>query len=242
MGPVRDRARGSQATRLAGAPDDHGAGAALGDRQRQIAVHHAPDPKDFEEFTTAVAREFGSQVSTYSIWNEPNESVFLLPQWNSNGTPASGRIYRGLYQAGYAGLQAGGLAHPKVLFGETAPIGLRQGQPAQGRLARAEHPVAPLAFMREALCLNAKYKKAASCSELQISGYAHHAYTLPAGPYFKPAERDNVDDRCAFATVERVEPGRQGARDPRRRADLPDRVRRTELPEQVSRRVGRQAG
>lgn len=151
-----------------------------------------PDPKDFEEFTTAVAREFGSEVGTYSIWNEPNESVFLLPQWNSNGTPASGRIYRGLYQAGYAGLQAGGLAHPKVLFGETAPVGYDKVSPRKEGSRALMHPVAPLAFMREALCLNAKYKKAASCGELQISGYAHHAYTLPAGPYFKPGERDNV--------------------------------------------------
>ncbi len=151
-----------------------------------------PDPKDFEEFTTAVAREFGSEVSTYSIWNEPNESVFLLPQWNSNGTSASGRIYRGLYQAGYAGLQAGALAHPKVLFGETAPVGYDKVNPRREGSRALMHPVAPLAFMREALCLNARYGKAGSCSELQISGYAHHAYTLPAGPYFKPGERDNV--------------------------------------------------
>ncbi len=54
------------------------------------------------------------------------------------------------------------------------------------------HDVAPLAFMREALCLNAKYKKAGSCSELLMSGYAHHAYTLPAGPRFVPPERDDV--------------------------------------------------
>jgi hypothetical protein len=153
-----------------------------------------PDPKDFEEFMTAVAREFGSEVSIYSIWNEPNESVFLMPQWNSNGTPASGRIYRGLYQAGYAGLKAAGLAHPKVLFGETAPVGydsvksLLRREKAKALL----HPVAPLAFMREALCLNARYKKASSCSELQMSGYAHHAYTLPAGPYYVPPEKDNV--------------------------------------------------
>ena len=51
-----------------------------------------------------------------------------MPQWNSNGTPASPRIYRGLYQAGYAGLQAAGIAHPKVLFGETAPTGYDIGQ------------------------------------------------------------------------------------------------------------------
>ncbi len=31
-----------------------------------------PDPEDFEEFMTAVARQFGSEVSIYSIWNEPN--------------------------------------------------------------------------------------------------------------------------------------------------------------------------
>jgi beta-glucosidase/6-phospho-beta-glucosidase/beta-galactosidase len=82
-----------------------------------------PSVKDFREFMTAVARHYGSAVSVYSIWNEANHPAFLMPQWNSNGTPASPRIYRGLYQAGYEGLQAAGLAHPKVLFGETAPTG-----------------------------------------------------------------------------------------------------------------------
>jgi hypothetical protein len=153
-----------------------------------------PDPRDFQEFMTAVARHYGSEVSIYSVWNEPNHPAFLMPQWNSNGTPASGRIYRGLYQSAYAGLQAAGIAHPRVLFGETAPIGYDSVK----SLLRTErsrallHPVAPLAFMREALCLNAKYKKSGSCSELQTSGYAHHAYTLPAGPYYAPPERDNV--------------------------------------------------
>jgi hypothetical protein len=153
-----------------------------------------PDPEDFEKFMTAVAREFGSEVSVYSIWNEPNESVFLMPQWSSSGAPVSGRIYRGLYQAGYAGLQAAGLAHPKVLFGETAPVGYDsvKGLLRRERAKALLHPVAPLAFMREALCLNAKYKKSSSCSELQMSGYAHHAYTLPAGPKYIPPEKDNV--------------------------------------------------
>ncbi|MGH2864407.1 MAG: hypothetical protein ACRDJX_04065 [Solirubrobacteraceae bacterium] len=151
-----------------------------------------PDDKDFEEFMTAVAREFGSEVSVYSIWNEPNESVFLMPQWNANGTSASGRIYRGLYQAGYAGLQAAGLAHPKVLFGETAPAGYDKVNIRKERSRAYKHPVAPLAFMREALCLNARYRKASSCGELQMSGYAHHAYTLPAGPHFVFKQRDDV--------------------------------------------------
>ncbi len=153
-----------------------------------------PDDEDFKEFMTAVAHHFGSEVSIYSIWNEPNEPAFLMPQWNANGTSASGRIYRGLYQAGYAGLQAAGIAHPRALFGETSPAGYDSVK----SLLRSEksrallHPVAPLAFMREALCLNAKYKKAASCSGLQMIGYAHHAYSQAAGPYYMPPPRDDV--------------------------------------------------
>ena len=101
-----------------------------------------PDDQDFQEFMTAVARHYGSEVSLYSIWNEPNHPAFLLPQFNSNGTPASPRIYRGLYQAGYAGLQAAGIAHPRVLFGETAPTGydsvksLLRTRKSQGAAAR----------------------------------------------------------------------------------------------------------
>jgi len=148
-----------------------------------------PDPRDFQEFMTAVAREFGSEVSLYAIWNEPNHPAFLLPQFNSNGTSASGRIYRGLYQAGYAGLQAAGISHPKVLFGETAPTG---SDKVNARREGLLHDVAPLAFMREALCLSSKYKKSGSCGELQMTGYSHHAYTLPAGPSYVPPEPDDV--------------------------------------------------
>jgi hypothetical protein len=151
-----------------------------------------PGPKDFQEFMTAVARHFGSQVSLYSIWNEPNHPAFLLPQWNTNGTPASPRIYRSLYQAGYVGLQAAGLTHPKVLLGETAPTGYSKVNYKREKSKALLHDVAPLAFLRGALCLNAKYKKSGSCTALTAVGYAHHAYTTAAGPLYRPPEKDNV--------------------------------------------------
>lgn len=151
-----------------------------------------PDPQDFKEFMTAVGLHYGSQVAYIAIWNEPNLPVFLQPQWNSNGTPASPRIYRSLYQAGYEGLQAAGLAHPKVLFGETAPTGYDSINVRKQGSRALLHDVAPLLFMRDALCLNAKYKKASSCSELQMSGYSHHAYSKPVGPTYKPTEPDDV--------------------------------------------------
>ncbi len=151
-----------------------------------------PGPRDFQEFMTAVGREFGSQVAVYSIWNEPNHPAFLMPQWNANGTPASPRVYRGLYQAGYAGLQAAGLAKPKVLFGETAPTGFDTVNRKREGSRALLHDVAPLAFLREALCLNARYKRAGSCGRLPMSGYAHHAYTKAVNPHWVSAKRDDV--------------------------------------------------
>ena len=82
-----------------------------------------PDDEDFEEFMTAVAREFGSEVSIYSIWNEPNHPAFLMPQWNSNGTPASGAHLPRSLPGRLRGPAGGRARHPRVLFGETAPVG-----------------------------------------------------------------------------------------------------------------------
>ncbi len=154
----------------------------------------SPSDLAFEQFMTAVARHYGSKVSLFSIWNEPNHPAFLRPQFNSHGQPASPRVYRGLYQTGYAGLVAGGIAHPRVLMGETAPFGYDSVK----YLLRKEHSkallhdVAPLAFLRGMLCLNANYQKSGTCGPLQTAGFAHHAYTLPAGPFYRPPERDDV--------------------------------------------------
>jgi hypothetical protein len=158
----------------------------------------SPNAKDFGEFMTAVGLHYGSEVSLFAIWNEPNDAAFLLPQFNPNGSPASPRIYRSLFQEGYAGLRAAGLSQPKVLMGETAPVGadslsrsyIREtGGVAHGGLL---HDVAPLAFMRGALCLNAHYQKAGSCGSLPAYGYSSHAYTQKQGPLWVPPEYDDV--------------------------------------------------
>jgi Cellulase (glycosyl hydrolase family 5) len=148
-----------------------------------------PDDLEFQEFMTAVGRHYASEVSLFAIWNEPNQLGWLLPQFNSNGTPASPRIYRGLFQAGYAGLEAAGIAHPRVLIGETAPFGYSR---VDARSEGLRHNVSPLAFLRGMLCLDANYRKAATCGELKPYGYADHPYTLPAGPFYRPANRDDV--------------------------------------------------
>ena len=171
-----------------------------------------PDPKDFQEFMTAVGRHYASQVAVYSIWNEPNHPAFLLPQWNTNGTPASPRIYRALYQAGYAGLQAAGQAKPNLLLGETAPTGYTKVNYKREKSKALLHDVAPLVFLREALCLNAKYKKSGSCTPLSAIGYAHHAYTTAAGPLYKPREKDDVTIGVLSRLSSALEQSLRGAR------------------------------
>jgi hypothetical protein len=150
-----------------------------------------PDDLEFQEFMTAVGRHYGGEVSLWAIWNEPNVPGWLQPQFNLNGTPASPRIYRGLFEAGYAGLLAAGLRAPNVLFGETAPFGEDTVNP---HIEGVEREVAPLAFLRDALCLNASYRRARSCAMLPISGYAQHPYTYPAvqGPFYLPHNPDQV--------------------------------------------------
>jgi hypothetical protein len=146
------------------------------------ATHHdnltRPSPLEFQHFMTAVGRQYGHAIALWSIWNEPNHPQFLLPQY-VRGVPASPMIYRGLFEAGYAGLQAAGISNPQVLMGETAPTG-------------TGHDVAPLVFLRGALCLTSSYRKPSTCAALPAAGYAHHAYTKPAGPFYRPPSPDDV--------------------------------------------------
>lgn len=138
-----------------------------------------PSPNAYAAFMTAVGRQFGSRVDTWAIWNEPNHPQFLRPQYAKGGRAVSPGIYRQLYWAGRRGLEKAGEGDDTILFGETSPRGNR-------------NVVAPLRFLRGALCLSTKYKKRRNCKEVPADGYAHHAYTTRGGPYFRPSERDDV--------------------------------------------------
>src|SRR3954470_15216927 len=139
-----------------------------------------PKPKEFQAFVTAAARLFGAKVTRWSIWNEPNQPQFLLPQYSAvKHTPLSPRIYRNLFFAAQRGLRAGGLPNAQVLIGETSPRG-------------TGHVVAPLTFLRGVFCLDSKYRKVGKCAEVHANGYAHHAYTTAQGPLFRPKQPNDV--------------------------------------------------
>ena len=137
-----------------------------------------PSPTRFRRFMSAAGRQFGSRVSYWSIWNEPNHPQFLGPQYR-RGKPYSPGLYRRLFQAAHQALDATGNRRDRVLMGETAPRG-------NGNV------VHPLRFLRGSLCLNAAYRKRRGCSKLPADGYAHHPYTTRAGPFFVSHRKDDV--------------------------------------------------
>jgi hypothetical protein len=137
-----------------------------------------PSPNEFRMFVIAVARHFGDEVTTYSIWNEPNHPDFLRPQFSARHRPLSPKLYRSLYFAAVRGFADAGSKKP-VLVGETAPRGT-------GKV------VAPLTFLRGVLCLNGRYHRRGHCAKLPAAGYAHHAYTTRKGPFFHPPGHNDV--------------------------------------------------
>jgi len=136
-----------------------------------------PSTKYFQQFAEAVGRRYGTRVSMWSIWNEPNQPQFLMPQYRKR-KPVSPGIYRGLYQAGVRGIRAtASNRKDAILIGETSPRG-------------NQHVVHPLDFLRGMLCLNKSYHRTKKCAKLDTQGYAHHAYTTRTGPRFVPPAGD----------------------------------------------------
>jgi hypothetical protein len=138
-----------------------------------------PSPKEFQAWATAVGRRYGGQVETWSIWNEPNQPQFLMPQYRK-GKPYSPGLYRRLYQVGVRGLKKTAANRGDTyLLGETSPRGNSK-------------VVFPLDFFRRTLCLNRSYRKTRKCATLDADGYAHHAYTTAKGPRFVPHDARDV--------------------------------------------------
>jgi hypothetical protein len=134
---------------------------------------YKPSARAFQQFVTDAGNRWRDQVSLWSIWNEPNHPDFLTPQFagrKGHRYAYSPKLYRSLFFAAKRGLVASGNGRDRVLMGETAPRGTGS-------------EVAPLRFLRGVLAPRAKFP---------ADGYAHHAYTTAAGPWFRPHNPDDV--------------------------------------------------
>ncbi len=142
-----------------------------------------PSTTDFGKFATAVGRRYGKQISYWTIWNEPNLGKLLAPLYKGKtSTLASATTYRNLYLKAYSGLHSAGISAP-ILFGDLAP---------RANSSRTTGTIAPLAFLRAALCLDKNYKKSSKCGKIPTQGISLHPYPPANGPLFVPPNKDEV--------------------------------------------------
>lgn len=139
---------------------------ANGDRPPNVAPESGSDLRDF---TTAAATRYGGRfrrsdgtllpaVRHWLAWNEPNNPVFLSPQYIGK-TIVSGLAYARICNAVVQGVRASASDGQLVACGGTAPRG--NNNPSTARPS-----VSPLAF------LNAMKKAGAR----GFDAYAHHPY------------------------------------------------------------------
>lgn len=148
-----------------------------------------PNPADYADFVEAVGRRYPS-VDVFSIWNEPNLNRYLQPQF-SKGIAQSAVHYRDMYRAAFAALARSGNGGDTILFGELLPRA-----PSNG--ART----APLTWLREFFCLDAKLKpfrgkaakthKCTGFKRISTSGLSYHPYTTANGPLTRELQRNNA--------------------------------------------------
>ena len=178
----------------------------------RASTHWEPNAADFYAFTYAAGERYSGNyegifpVSTWSIWNEPNQPGWIAPQWLKVGSKTvaqSPKIYRALVNDGYYGLAFSGhtTANNTILIGETAP----EGEDTGGFYTA----MTPIPFLRDLYCVNARGRRlrGTAASELgcpssgtaksfvdanaalfEATGYAHHPYDFKKTPTASQAD------------------------------------------------------
>ena len=168
--------------------------------------HRDPNPDEFQKFVQAAGSRWGGgpymdpmnpgatrpRIDLWSIWNEPNLSSWLSPQYKGS-TPYSPHLYRRLLVAAKAGLDASGHASDQLMIGELLPF---------VRERSSKNKISPVHFLRELACVDSKYRpltgKSASargCDGFQPlpgTGLAIHPYTFAGGPRVPVSHKDDV--------------------------------------------------
>ncbi len=129
-------------------------------------------------------------VSMYTLWNEPNLEVFLLPQWQRRGSewfPRSAEIYRAMVQAAYPAVKSQA-PNAQVLIGGTA--GTASRVPGVGS-------VPPLRFIRALACVDERLRPittgtCATFRQVPGDGWAHHPYSTRTLPSRDASDANNV--------------------------------------------------
>ena len=148
------------------------------DRQRV-----APDPRHFADFAEAVARRY-PDAAAFTVWNEPNHNVFLLPQWEEGRggdlEPVSPHVYRAMLHAAVPRLREAA-PDATVLIGATSSLGTSDPEETDDRMA-------PMVFLRALACVDDALQpvrdgRCADFRPLPGDGWSHHPYGGRLAPW-----------------------------------------------------------
>ena len=119
----------------------------------------------------------------WQVWNEPNVTVYLRPQFNGN-KPYAPAYYRQMVNV-FARAVHAVRRDNKVIAGGMSPFTLKVGD---------IETMAPLRFMRELLCMSSGPGPRRACkTTVEFDIWGHHPYT--SGDARHSAERpDDVED------------------------------------------------
>ena len=163
-----------------------------------------PDPQALADFGVAAAKRYDGvnhpRVFAWEVWNEPNISLYIKPQF-VNGQPFSPGWYRTMLNTYYDAVKA---AVPGVLIvgGGTAPYfdnspEVTSIDPAWG----------PLSFMRHLFCLSESLQPTCSAS-VKLDAWAHHPYTEGS-----PSRRASLTNSVSLADMPKLRALLQAAQD-----------------------------
>ncbi len=167
-------------------------------RARSAPPHSwRPDPRALESFARAIATRYSGaftdfrvgpgalpRVPAFQVWNEPNLTKYLSPQWvrrERGWRPEAPLVYRRLLNAFYRGVKATSPGALVVTAG-TAPY---------GDLHPGERRMAPARFVRELLCLDSRLRARGCPGPAEFDVLAHHPYSV-GGPFRRARNRDDV--------------------------------------------------
>ena len=155
-----------------------------------------PSPRALQDYGAALARRYSGsfpdparpgrllpRVKAFQVWNEPNLSTYLNPQWKGRRT-ASPALYRSMLTAFYRGVKSVN-ARALVITAGTGPFG--DPRPGGNRIM-------PARFVREMLCLRRKKGRLATTrcrAPARFDILAHHPYSV-GRPRRKALNADDV--------------------------------------------------
>lgn len=146
-----------------------------------------PNAREYGRFATAIATRYSGafedlpRVRYWQAWNEPNLNKFLRPQIDQTGKPLAVGLYRGLLTKFAAAVHA---VHRDnvVIAGGLSPF----TQNVRGATT------APLAFMRELLCMSPGPVARPTCAQrAPFDVWATNPYTF-GGPTQRAFRPDDV--------------------------------------------------